>query len=64
MWVVSCNNIIFMIYRVLLHVAVSTLSALSNSGPGCSKLTTLLVNFVKISNVNIAYMPMFFLEKM
>ena len=33
-------------------------------GPGCSKLTTSLVKcFVKISNVNISNMPIFFLSK-
>ena len=35
------------------------------SGSGCSKLTTSLVYlFVKISNVNISYMPIFLAEKM
>ena len=35
-----------------------------STGPGCSKLTTLLVNvLLKISNVNIWNMPIFYIEK-
>ena len=35
-----------------------------SSGPGCSKLTTSLVNVIKISNLNISNKPIFFVEKM
>ena len=36
-----------------------------SSGPGCSKLTTSLVNVsLKISNIKISNMPKFFLEKL
>ena len=41
------------------------LSCYKIPGPGCSKLTTLLVNeTLKFSNVNISNMPVFFVEKM
>ena len=34
-------------------------------GPGCSKLTTLLVNVsLKFQNINIFNLPIFFVEKM
>ena len=39
-------------------------SCFRSTRPGCSKLTTSLVNVVKISNVNISKKPIFFVEKM
>ena len=36
-----------------------------HSGPGCSKLTTSLVNVsLNFSNINIRNLPIFFVEKM
>ena len=43
---------------------MAKLNKLWPSGPGCSKLTTLLVYvLLKISNVNILNRPIFFVEK-
>ena len=42
-----------------------TTVAIYTAGPGCSKLTTSLVNVsLKISNLNILNLPIFFVEKM
>ena len=48
--------------HVELLLIVSKQNQCYSTGPSCSKLTTSLVN-IKISNVNISNMPLFFVKK-